>query len=135
MKKTYIPIALLLIGIGLLLGPSGLVIPNWINPIPHSAATVVIIENTNVRSSLTVGQIALMESVRFPTVIQASGGIFLGCFSEGVLDREKKPPVELIPYLEAAKKLGTLPALVIKRGSITAIPLPADEKTALEKVK
>jgi hypothetical protein len=138
MKDIRIPIALLIIGIGLLLGPATPVIPDWINPlnwIVHGPATVAIIEETAVRSQLPALQIALMDSITFPQEIQKSGGSYLGCFDKDIVDRDKKPPQDLVPYLEAAKAI-KLPALVYKHGSkITAIALPPDEKTALEKLK
>jgi hypothetical protein len=142
MKDIRIPLAMLLIGIGLLLGPdiSTLpIIPDWVNPInwivPRGPATVVIIEETKDRAVLPVSQIAIMTSATFKPAVEAAGGTFLGCFDKDIVDRDKKVPADLAPYLEAAKKT-TLPALVIKRGNrITAIPLPTNEKTALEKVK
>jgi hypothetical protein len=138
MKDVRIPIAILLIGIGLLLQGGNVVIPDWLDPLNwtvHGPATVAIIEETAIRSTLPASQVALMDSVTFPQEIQKSGGSYLGCFDKDIVDRDKKPPQDLVSYLEAAKKV-KLPALVYKRRlSVTAIPLPVDEKTALGKLK
>jgi len=135
MKDIRIPIAILIIGFGLFLQGGNIKIPDWPFPWPiKGPVTAVIIEETLVRSTLPASQIALMESVTFPQEIQKSGGSYLGCFDQNIGDRDKKPPQDLVPYLEAAKKV-KLPALVYKRRTITAIPLPLDEKTALEKLK
>ena len=139
MNKAYIPIALLLIGIGLMLNTgTGVSIPDWVNPvnwIVKGPVTAVIIEETSDRHLLPASQIALIESISFPTAIQSAGGTFLGCFDKDIVDRDKKVPTDLVPYLEAAKRI-KLPALVYKcRGKVTAITLPPDEKSALEKLK
>jgi hypothetical protein len=128
MKNTYTPIALLLIGIGLLLGPE-------LNSI-KGTVTVAIIEETADRPKLPATQIELMTSTTFGPAVKAAGGTFLGCFDKDITDHDKKQPAELAPYIQAAEKLPNLPALVYKRGSkVTAIALPPDENTALEKLK
>jgi len=139
MNKAYIPIALLLLGVGLMLNPAVVpTLPDWVNPvnwIVKGPVTAVIIQESKDRTHLLGGQVALMESVSFPKEIAAKGGTFLGCFDKDIIDRDKKPPADLVPYLDAAKTV-KLPALVYKRGSkVKAIELPADEKTALEKLK
>lgn len=150
MKSIYIPLALLLIGIGLLLGPSTPTIPdvpNWVNPINwfvKGPATVVIIEETADRAKLPASQIAILTSTTLAPAVKAAGGTFLGCFDKNIveiIDKDKpvptrRVPPELAPYLDAAKKFGTTPALVYKRGSkYTAMVLPLNENETLERLK
>ena len=138
MNKSYIPVALLLMGIGLIFRGNSLAIPDSWNPLNwffHGPVTVCIIEETSERSKLPATQLSLMESTTFPAAIMSAGGIYLGCFDKDVVDRDKNPPKDLVPFLDAAGKEG-LPKLVYKRGSkITATILPIDEKSALEKLK
>jgi hypothetical protein len=138
MKSIYAPVALLLIGIGLLLSDNTYTMPDWANPIGwfnYGPATVCIVEETSVRSSVDPGQIVVLNSVKFPKAVTDGGGTFLGCFDKDILDRDKKPPADLVQYLEAAKS-AKLPALVIKRGiHVTAIQLPNSEEKAIEAVQ
>lgn len=143
MSKAYIPLALLMLGVALLIGPVDLSIPDmpdWVNPmtwVNRGPVTVCIIEETHDRTPLLPSQKALLNSVSFPKEIAAKGGIFLGCFDKDVVDRDKQPPKDLVPYLAAAGlKVKTYPALAWNRGSkFIAIALPPDEKTALEVLK
>lgn len=141
MKSIYIPIALLLLGVGLMLNPGNpITFPDSWNPLNwlvRGPATVCIIEETKDRTSYDKGQIAVMQSTTFPKEIAASGGTFLGCFDKEIVDRNKVTPPDLVPYLsQASFKVVKYPALVWKRGNkYTAIELPNDEKTALEKLK
>lgn len=130
MNKIHIPIALTLIGIGLIL-QGNFSIP-WISKVSE----VCIIKETKDNSKLPNTQIALMNSVSFIESIESQGIKFLGCFDKDIVDRNKEVPKELKEYIEAANELGVLPALVYKRGNnITAIPLPDNKVEALEKLQ
>lgn len=141
MSNKYAPIALLLLGIGLLLqsGDYSLPeLPDWINPVSWFSSgpiTVCIIEETKDRTHYDPGQVAVMDSVDFILKINESGNSFLGCLDQNVVDRNKQTPKDLEPYFAAASKV-KLPALVTKKGSkYKAVELPNDEKKALEKIK
>lgn len=139
MKDFLTPLAILLLGIGLWLNPlaDSPTLPDWINPanwIVKGPATVVIIEETSDRMKLPASQLSILVSTSLKEGVEANGGIFIGCFDKDIVDRDKKTPHELLPYLEAAKNVGT-PALVYKRGSkYKAIPLPVTEKAAIEAI-
>jgi hypothetical protein len=143
MSKAYAPLALLLLGIGLLLRSGDFRLPKlpdapvWLTPsywIESGPLTVCIIEETKMRSKLPDGQAAILASGSFIDVIEQSGGTFLGCIDKDVVDRDGNPPAYLVPYLaEASLKVKDYPALAYRHGNgkVTAIPLPANEPAAL----
>jgi hypothetical protein len=135
--KFHVPIVLLLIGLGCLFNDTQL--PEWANPVTWFASgpvTVCIVEETADRSALPAGQRAILQSLTFIAEVEKDGGKFLGCVDKDVLGKDGKPPAELIPFLEEAKKVMKLPALVYQRGSrAKAIELPEYEPEALEALK
>ena len=142
MKSIYIPVALLLIGIGLLLGPQKIDISNdwidYVNPMnwfDKGPATVLIVEETKERTSTaTKEQIVVLSSPTLAKEIAATGGTFLGIVDKDLADRKDTSP-DLLPYLEAAKAV-KLPALVFKhKNKIKAVSLPQSEKAVMEAIR